>query len=190
VGVALTLIVPAIAIAHAVVYPKTSAPGAYERYVLRVPNERDVATTRVELRFPSDMRVVSFADVPGWELQIQTDSAKRIVGAVWTGTLAPARFIEFPFVAVNPNTTTRITWPAFQTYANGDRVEWTGAEGAKSPASTTTIAGAAEPASRRGIPWVASAALLISLISLGLSLRKHDTSRTGSTGPWRIRGTS
>lgn len=188
-AVALALTVPAMAIAHAVVFPKSSAPGAYERYVLRVPNERDVATTRVELRFPNDVRVVSFADVPGWALQVRTDSAKRIVGAVWTGTLAPARFVEFPFVAVNPNTETRIAWPAFQTYANGERVEWTGPEGAKVPASTTVIAASAESQSRRGIPWLASAALIVSLISLGLSLRTRDGSRTGSTGPWRIRGT-
>ena len=61
--------VPAVALAHAVVYPKTSRPGAYEKYVLRVPNERDVPTTRVELRFPAGLRVVSFGDVPGWKLQ-------------------------------------------------------------------------------------------------------------------------
>ena len=58
--------VPAVALAHAVVYPKTSKPGAYEKYVLRVPNERDVPTIRVELRFPTGLRVVSFGDVPGW----------------------------------------------------------------------------------------------------------------------------
>src|SRR5690348_18036065 len=30
---------------------------AYEKYVLRVPNEKGVPTTRVEIRFPSDIRV-------------------------------------------------------------------------------------------------------------------------------------
>jgi len=43
----LAILVPAVALAHAVVFPKTSRPGAYEKYVLRVPNERDVPTTRV-----------------------------------------------------------------------------------------------------------------------------------------------
>ena len=45
------LLCPAVAAAHAVVYPKTSAAGAYERYVLRVPNEKDTPTTRIEIRF-------------------------------------------------------------------------------------------------------------------------------------------
>src|SRR5881394_2578866 len=79
--------------AHAVVYPKSSEVGAFEKYVLRVPNERDVATTRVEIRFPRSVRVISFEDVPGWSLEIVTDSAKHVTGAIWTGSLAPQRFV-------------------------------------------------------------------------------------------------
>ena len=166
--------------AHAVVCPKTSTLGAYERYVLRVPNEKAVATTRVELRFPAGVRVTSFADVPGWQLEVVTDSAKAITAAIWTGTLPPQRFIEFPFVAVNPKTDARLEWPAYQTYADGQRVEWTGPEGSKSPASATMVAAAAAapgaPAQdgsgvTRWLPW---AALVISLVSLGLAMRKPD----------------
>src|SRR5262249_20586667 len=51
---ALLLGVYAIAMAHAVVYPKASTTGAHERYVIRVPNERAVATTRVEIQFPPE----------------------------------------------------------------------------------------------------------------------------------------
>ena len=54
------LFVPAFAHAHAVVFPAKSSPGAYERYVLRVPNEKDAPTTRVEIRFPQGVRVISF----------------------------------------------------------------------------------------------------------------------------------
>lgn len=61
---------PVAADAHAVVFPRTSAPGAYERYVLRVPSERDIPTTRIEIRFPTGARVVSFEDVPGWTLTV------------------------------------------------------------------------------------------------------------------------
>ena len=166
--------------AHAVVFPKTSTIGAYERYVLRVPNEKAVATTRVELRFPAGVRVTSFADVPGWQLEVVTDSAKAITAAIWTGTLPPQRFIEFPFVAVNPKTDARLEWPAYQPYADGQRVEWTGPEGSKSPASATMVAAAAAapgaPAQEGGgvtrwLPWVA---LVISLVSLGLAMRKPD----------------
>jgi uncharacterized protein YcnI len=170
-AIALVLIVPALALAHAVVYPRASTPGAYERYVLRVPNEKNVATTRVEIHFPGDVKVSSFTDVPGWQLEVVRDSAQRIVAAVWTGTLAPERFVEFPFIAVNPKTTTKIAWPAFQTYADGQRVEWTGAEGTKTPASVTSIAAAASGGSSSSL-GIAVAALVLSVLSLGLAIRK------------------
>jgi len=172
---------PALSWAHAVVFPRQSASGAYEKYVLRVPNEKAVATTKIELRVPAGVRVTSFADVPGWQLEIVTDSANAIVGAVWTGTLPPQRFVELPFVAVNPKTDARIVWPAYQTYADGERVEWAGPEGSKAPASVTTIgalaatapgAALAAPAGyARWLPWVAIA---LSLLSLGLAMRKSD----------------
>jgi uncharacterized protein YcnI len=173
---AASLVIPAIGYAHAVVFPKASTTGAYERYVLRVPNEKTSATTRVEIHFPVDVRVTGFEDVPGWQLEVQTDSAKRVVGAVWTGTLAPQRFVEFPFMAANPKSATTLVWPAFQTYADGERVEWTGAEGTKTPASATTIAAAASSgAPAGGAPmWVPWAALGLAIVSFGLAIRRPE----------------
>jgi len=174
---ALASLAPAVAFAHAVVYPKKSATGAYERYVLRVPNEKTVATTRVEIHFPDGMRITAFEDVPGWQLQVLTDSAQRIVGAVWTGTLAPQRFVEFPFMAANPKAATQLVWPVYQTYAGNDRVDWTGAKGSKTPASVTSIApvdstaGAPATASGQWVQWIA---LILALVSLGLVLRPKD----------------
>jgi uncharacterized protein YcnI len=167
------LITPALAGAHAVVYPRTSTPGAYEKYVLRVPNEKAVATTRVELRFPAGLRVVSFSDVPGWQLETVTDSARNIIAAVWTGTLQPARFIELPFIAVNPRTNATLVWPAFQTYADGERVEWAGPEDGEHPASSTAVAEASDTAAPTGhvALYLAVAALLLAVVSLGLALR-------------------
>ena len=167
---------PTLSWAHAVVFPRQSPTGAYEKYVLRVPNEKAVATTRVELFFPRGVRVTSFSDVPGWQLEVVTDSAKAITGAIWTGTLPPQRFVEFPFVAVNPKTETTITWPAYQTYADGERVEWSGPEDSKHPASVTTIgavaaAGGNERGYNRWVPW---AAFALSLVSLGLAIRKPE----------------
>jgi uncharacterized protein YcnI len=169
------LLLPSPALAHVTVWPKAAAPGAYERYVVRVPNEKNVATTRVEIRFPPEARISSFADVAGWTLEVLTDSAGKVVGAVWTGTLPPKRFVEFPFVAVNPKAGERLVWPAFQTYADGQRVEWTGPVGSKSPASVTELT--AHPGGSPATLYVALAALVLALASLGLSLRRTEPAR-------------
>ena len=164
------LLLPAALLAHAVVHPDVAPPGAYQRYVLRVPTEREVPTERVEIRFPDAVTVVSFADVPGWELAVRTDAAGRIVGATWTGILPPERFVEFPFVAVNPRDEATLTWPVTQTYAGGEVVEWSGPEGSDAPASVTRVA-----AGDAGAPawplWVAGAALVVAILALGLAVR-------------------
>jgi uncharacterized protein YcnI len=175
------LAIPAVALAHAVVFPRTSAPGAYEKYVLRVPNEKDTSvTTRIEIQFPAAVRVISFADVPEWQLQMRRDSTGRITGATWTGSLRPERFVEFPFVAVNPREAMRVVWPVYQTYSDGERVGWVGPENGDEPASVTTIRasdGAGGPGWTRS---VAVAALALALVSLAVSLRAR---RAGLTSP-------
>jgi len=168
---AVMLLPPSTASAHAVVFPKRSTHGAYEKYVLRVPNEKDVATNRVEIRFPSGLRVVSFGDVPGWQLEEIRDSANAVIGAVWTGNLPAERFVEFPFVAVNPKDDAQLVWPAYQTYASGERVEWTGPAGSEHPASSTTIGASADASGGRLSIYLSLIAVLLSLTGLGLALR-------------------
>lgn len=161
---------PSAAFAHAVVYPKRAEPHAYERYLLRVPNERKVPTNRVEITFPAGLRVVSFGDVPGWSLEVKRDARGAITGAIWWGTLPPERFVEFPFVAVNPDAGMRLVWPVAQTYTGGERVDWNGPADSKTPASVTEIAAAGgdTPAST----WLSAAALVAALLALGLALRR------------------
>ena len=167
------MLVPSFALGHAVVFPKESPPGAYEKYVLRVPNERDVPTTKVEIRFPPQIRVVSFTDVAGWTLKVVRDSAQHVTGAVWTGVLPRERFVEFPFVAVNPKQSATLTWPTFQTYAGGERVEWTGEANSRTPASVTRID---SPSTATSLPvaplYLSAGAIVLSLISLGLAMRQ------------------
>ena len=184
-------LVPAVARAHVTVWPRTASHGAYERYVVRVPNEKDVATTRVEIRFPAEVRISSFLDVAGWKLEVLTDSAGKITGAVWTGHLPPKRFVEFPFVAVNPKEGAQVAWPAFQTYAGNQVVEWTGPEGSKTPVSVTKLTArpaavpAADTTARTAVAsggsstplYVSLAALALALVSLGLSLRRAEPAR-------------
>jgi uncharacterized protein YcnI len=168
------LLVPAVALAHAVVYPRATAPGAYEKYVLRVPNEKDTArTTRVEIQFPGAVRVVSFGDVAGWQLQVSRDTSGRVTGASWTGSLPPERFVEFPFVAVNPREPTRIVWPVYQTYSDGERVGWTGPEDGETPASVTTVGSPSDGAGSTRPSALATVALALAVVSLAVSLRSR-----------------
>jgi len=191
----LVTLTPAIAFAHAVVYPKKSTAGAYERYVLRVPNEKTAATTRIEIRFPEGLRITDFQEVPGWSLQVLTDSAQRIVGAVWTGNLPPQRFAEFAFMAANPKTTSSLVWSIYQTYEGMPRVDWTGPKGSKTPASVTEIVPAdsstaiAAPGESTAatvntastgstaapsFQWVQWLALVIAVVALGIAIRPRD----------------
>lgn len=167
------LVAPSMVFAHAVVLPKASTPGANEMYVLRVPNERDVPTLKVEIRFPEGLRVVSFGDVPGWKLQVLTDSIQRVTGAVWTGILPRERFVEFPFIAVNPKDSATLNWPTYQTYEGGERVEWTGPDSSYTPVSSTLVSNPAVvpiKVSRTSL-YVSLIALLFALTALGVALR-------------------
>jgi uncharacterized protein YcnI len=170
------LVAPSIVFAHAVVFPKTSTPGAYEKYVLRVPNERDVPTIKVEIRFPESLRVVSFGEVAGWKLQVLADSTQRVTGAVWTGVLPKERFVEFPFVAVNPKDSASVTWPTYQTYEGGERVEWTGPDSSFTPVSSTVIVDstpAPVKVSRTSL-YLSIIALLLALTALAVALRPRN----------------
>lgn len=172
---------PVSADAHAVVSPGEAPVGAYQRYVLRVPNERDAATVRVSIAFPAGVRVISFDDVPGWTLETTSaEGGASFATAIWTGTLSPGRFVEFGFIGVNPAEATTLVWPVVQTYADGFLAEWTGPTGSASPASTTvvlaempaaTAPSAAEPAGGSTATLLAAAALALALVSLGLALR-------------------
>ncbi len=173
---ALTLSVLA-ASAHAVVFPAEAPPGAYQKYTLRVPNERDVPTVRVAITFPAGVRVISFDEVPGWALATTPgEAAGSAATATWTGTIAVGRFAELSFIGVNPTEATTLKWDVVQTYADGTEVSWSGPEGSSTPASVTRVlvpaapAEPAEPASSMGT-MLGGAALLVALISLGLVLR-------------------
>jgi uncharacterized protein YcnI len=161
--------------ARAVVFPKTSTPGAYEKYSLRVMNERDIPTLQVEISFPAGLRVVSFGDVPGWKLQVLTDSTQRITGAVWRGVLERQHFVEFPFLALNPKDSISLSWPTYQTYEGGERVEWTSPDtSSKTPVSTTLVSEAIPltpvKVSRTSL-YISIIGLLFALTALGVALR-------------------
>lgn len=131
-----------VAEAHVTVWPKQSTTGAWEKYTVRVPSEKNVNTTKVRLEFPQGVQVESVMPVPGWNYQFEKGKDGKPIAIVWTATsggIKPNEFMEFSFVAENPKNEGSIAWRAEQTYADGSVVNWTGAPDSDTPASVTTI---------------------------------------------------
>jgi len=124
--------------------------GAYQRYVLRVPNERNDPTTRVTLMVPEGVRIVSFAAVPGWSIHTEGRPDGGMLSVTWTGELPVARFVELPFMAVNPAEPTRLKWDVMQLYADGLEMAWTGPADSSTPASFTAVRRAESGSSEGG----------------------------------------
>jgi uncharacterized protein YcnI len=146
------VVAAAPALAHVTVQPNESTPGAFARFVVRVPNERpDASTTEVEVRFP-DLFFVSFMDVPGWERSVEMrqldepaeifgEEVTEVVGTVtWSGgEVEPGEFMEFGFSARMPEETTTLEFPALQTYDSGEVVEWIGPADSEEPAARVNV---------------------------------------------------
>jgi uncharacterized protein YcnI len=171
------------ALAHAVVYPSEAPAGAYQKYVLRVPNERGFATTEVSIVFPEGVRVISFDEVTGWTLEAtSSDGGATFAMATWRGELPVGRFVEFAFIGVNPAEEATLEWDVVQTYGDGQAVEWTGPVDSATPASFTRIRAPiastleAQPASGTA-NGLAVAALLVALLGLGVALRPAKSAR-------------
>ena len=127
-----------LASAHVTVWPRQSQPGAYEKYVVRVPTEGTVATTSIELQVPDEVTIVSIGAPEGFTYEVKR-TGERIVGIVWTRQIKPGEFAEFAFMARNPKAGGEIRWKAVQRFSDGTSTEWTGPADDKHPASVTKI---------------------------------------------------
>jgi len=154
--------VPAAAQGHVTLQPKAQTAGAYTVVNVRVPNERDNAsTTKVRVEFPDGIYSVSYAAQARWKVTVkktrlatpvQTPDGpitERVSSVTFKGTgrglgrIAPGQFKEFPLSLKMPDQPGTLTFPAYQTYSNGEVVKWIGAPDAELPAPTLTLAAAA-----------------------------------------------
>jgi len=140
-----TIALPLTAVAHVTVWPRQSVLGAREKYIVRMPNEKRVATVRLEAKFPAEARVSSLEQTPGWTVEVERDSSGAIVGARWSGQLPPDQFTEFGVLALNPKVGETLTWKFVQVYADGTRVDWTGAPSSATPSPQVQLRGADNP---------------------------------------------
>jgi uncharacterized protein YcnI len=184
-----------IASAHVTVVPKTSTPGAWETYTVKVPVEKEVATTKFTLKMPSGVEFESYQPVAGWNLTTQKDANGKVTSITFEATgegILPGQFQQFSFVAKNPGQAGKAAWDAYQYYKDGSVVEWTGDEGSKAPHSITDIVTASNQtpgmtteqsketqkaatttSNNNSLPLILSiVAILLSLVALVLAVRK------------------
>jgi uncharacterized protein len=155
------LAAPAAAQAHVTVQPKTATAGAFTRLDVRVPNERDDASTmKVELQMPPGFANASYEPVAGWKTTvtkkklaepIKTDDGEITEGVdtiTWTAdgeqdAIPPGAFRDFGIsVQIPGKAGDTLTFKALQTYSGGEVVRWIGAVGSDNPAPTVSVGAA------------------------------------------------
>ena len=157
-SLALAAALPAVAQAHVTLQPNTGPAGAYTRLDVRVPNERDDAsTTKVEVQFPDGFAAASYEPVPGWTVKvgkktldtpIQTDDGEITEGVdtiTWTAdseadAIPPGAFQDFGLsVQIPGKAGDKLTFKALQTYTGGEVVRWIGGEDSDNPAPVVSV---------------------------------------------------
>lgn len=156
------------AFAHVGVQPQgEAAQGGYATVNVKVPNERDNASTvKLEVNFPLDHPLASVMPqpVPGWKAVVTkskldkplTLHGKQINEAVskvtWTADgskIGPGQFQQFPLsLGQLPEDTDQLVLKAIQTYDNDEVVRWIeeqkGAEEPQNPAPVLKLSAAGE----------------------------------------------
>jgi uncharacterized protein len=152
------LALPAAAQAHVTVQPKQAEAGTFAVENIRVPNERDNASTvKVDVQMPAGLSSVSYQPVAGWKVKVTktklataiksddgeiTEGVSRVTftGDGKTGKIAPGEFQDFLLSFQIPGEAgDSLTFKALQTYSNGEVVRWIGAEGSDEPAPTLSV---------------------------------------------------
>ncbi|WP_434096486.1 YcnI family copper-binding membrane protein [Streptomyces mobaraensis] len=127
--------------AHVSVQPGTAEKGGYSTISIKVPNEKDNASTvKVELALDPKHPLVSVMPqaVPGWDVKVEKtklDKPVRMHGksideavskVVWTGgKIEPGNFQQFPLsVGQLPTDADELVFKALQTYSDDDVVRW------------------------------------------------------------------
>lgn len=135
---AVTVGAAAPALAHVTVSTDDDSAGGFAKYTVRVPNERDDAsTTEVRLQLPEELEASRVQPLAGWTMEL-TEGELVISG----GSIAPGEFQEFNFQARNPEQSSALAFPAVQVYDSGEEVAWVGEPESDEPAPVVEIVAA------------------------------------------------
>jgi len=165
------------AMGHVTLQPTEAPAGAFTRFDVRVPNERDDAqTTRVAVKMPPGIFFASYEPKPGWDVEIERRELDQPVEAFGeeqseevdtvtftadgrSNAIAAGQFLDFGLSVNVPegDAGAKLEFPATQRYSSGETVRWIGPEDADEPAATVTLT-AADEAGGHGAPGSSGAA--------------------------------
>jgi uncharacterized protein len=151
--------------AHVTLQPDTTPAGEFKRLDVRVPNERDNAsTTKVEVKFPAGFIFASYEPVPGWTTKVtlaklakpvqvfgerHTEQVDKVTYSANGKGIRPGQFQDFGLSLGLPDKPgSTLTFKAVQTYSNGEVVRWIGAPDAEQPAPQVKLTAATGEAGR------------------------------------------
>ena len=192
--------------AHVTVSSPDAKPGGYAKLVFRVPTESDnTSTTKLVVSLSADHPFASVGAQPkdGWKVEKKEEKlpatvkvgdvtlTKAITTVTWTATaggIPPNDFDEFSLsVGKLPDTVDSLSFPAVQTYSDGEVVKWAdvakdSAAEPEHPAPTLKLAAAITPVaavttdSKDTVArWLGGGGLLVGLIGLAFGLRPRRT---------------
>jgi uncharacterized protein YcnI len=196
--------------AHVTVSSPDAKPGGYAKLVFRVPTESDdTSTTKLVVSLPKDK---PFAHVgaqvkDGWKVEKKTEKlptpvkvgdvtlSEAVTTVTWTATAAgipPNDFDEFALsVGRLPEGVDSLSFPADQTYSDGEVVKWSevGGDEPEHPAPTLKLAAAVTPVAATGeqnstdsvARWLGGGGLLVGLLGLTFGLRPRKAAQPGTT---------
>ena len=160
---------PAVASGHVTLQPAEVPAGEFKRLDVRVPNERDDAsTTKVRVKFPPGFIFVSHEAVAGWDAKVtmaklatpvevfgekRTEQVDTVEFSTDGNGIAPGQFQDFGLsVGLPDKPGTTLTFRATQTYSSGEVVRWIGAPDADEPAPQVKLLAAETAEAARRYP--------------------------------------
>ena len=175
----LLIAAPVVAWAHVRVVPEDVPADSYEVLTVRVPTEKDIPTTEVRVEVPEGFTVSRVEPVPGWDYELE-EEAGVVREITWAGgEIGATEFQQFDVQGKTPAEPGEYPWNAYQTYEDGEVVEWIGPEDSEEPASIIRVAegGAATQESRSDdlpstgvfVPIAAYSGLGVGILALGVA---------------------
>lgn len=144
-ALALTMAFGGLASAHVTVQPKEVPANSYQVFTLRVPSEKEAATTQVKVEVPAGVDVSRFEPKPDWTYELEKNPDGKITAVTWKAAgagIGSTEFGQFNFQGKVAADAKELAWKAHQTYSDGTVVDWTGPADADTPASVTTVTAA------------------------------------------------